>query len=87
LWLQRARNISDCAAAIYDSGVGLISVYALKYRNVDDLEPDLPDRSATGSMLELRRGAVRVIMFGDGSECSVDLARHVRSTLPNGAGR
>jgi hypothetical protein len=85
--LQRARKISDGAAAIYDSGAGLISVYALRYRNVADLGPATPVRKETDDAFEIRRGAVRIIMFGDRSECSGAVAGHIRSALPNGAGR
>jgi hypothetical protein len=87
MWLDGARKISDGAVAIYDSGVGLISVYALRYRHAVDLKPDTPARNETAKRFDLRRGAVRIVMFGDASECSVAIARHVRSMLPKDPGR
>ncbi len=87
MWLERARRISEGAAAIYDSGAGLISLYALKYRDAGDLEPNTAARHETGATFDLRRGVVRVVMFGDRSKCADALARHVRSTLSGGSGR
>jgi hypothetical protein len=52
-----------------------------------DREPARRIPSATGDSFDLRRGTVRVIMFGNGSECSVAVAKHVKSMLPNNPDR
>ena len=84
LWLTRAREISDAAAAIYDSGGGLISVYALRYRSVGDIESV---KSTSGATDEFRMRLVRIVVLGDGSACSDVVVGHARSALSSLASR
>ena len=85
LSLQYARKISEGAMAIYDSGNGLISLYALKYRDSADMPPSSSVQTNKPDTFEVRYGAVRIMMLGNGTECSLAIAKHVKSMAPEGA--
>ena len=82
LWLARAREVTEAAAATYDSGSGLISVYALRYRSAD-VEFGKPQKGR----LELKMGSLRVVVSGDGSACSDAVVSHAKSALFSSSGR
>jgi hypothetical protein len=83
LWGTRAQQIAEAAGAIYHFDGGLISVYALRYRTVGDLESVESKRGG----IELRKGSLRVVVFGDGSVCSDAVVKHARRTLSAFSGR
>jgi hypothetical protein len=83
LWGSRTQQIAEAAGAVYESGGGLISVYALRYHRVADLESVQSRRGG----VQLRMGSVRVVVFGDGSACSDAVVTHARNALSGASGR